>query len=107
MDFLYGYAKRLYIRDTHIWSSIGVQQGDPLGPPLFALVLHPLVRKIRDNFEFSLHVGYLDDGSFIGGSEEVVIMFDIIRASGPGSGLELNINKTKIFWPSCNGMKLC
>ncbi|GJV03634.1 hypothetical protein Tco_1337203 [Tanacetum coccineum] len=26
--------------------------------------------------------------------------------SGPGLGLELNIKKTDIFWPSCNGMKL-
>nr|GEV06062.1 reverse transcriptase domain-containing protein [Tanacetum cinerariifolium] len=26
--------------------------------------------------------------------------------SGLGLGLELNIKKTKIFWPLCNGMKL-
>ena len=30
----------------------------------------------------------------------------IIRISGPGLGLELNIKKTEIFWPSCNGVKL-
>ncbi|GKD86731.1 hypothetical protein Tco_1357885 [Tanacetum coccineum] len=33
-------------------------------------------------------------------------VLNIIQVSGPGLGLELNINKTKIFWTSCNGMKL-
>nr|GFB87279.1 reverse transcriptase domain-containing protein [Tanacetum cinerariifolium] len=33
-------------------------------------------------------------------------MLDIIKVSGPGLGLELNIKKTNIFWPSCNGVKL-
>ncbi|GKE06067.1 hypothetical protein Tco_1398085, partial [Tanacetum coccineum] len=33
-------------------------------------------------------------------------VLNIIQVSGPGLGLELNMNKTKIFWPSCNGMKL-
>nr|GEY58832.1 reverse transcriptase domain-containing protein [Tanacetum cinerariifolium] len=33
-------------------------------------------------------------------------VLDIIKVSGPGFGLELNIKKTKIFWPLCNGMKL-
>nr|GEZ51745.1 reverse transcriptase domain-containing protein [Tanacetum cinerariifolium] len=33
-------------------------------------------------------------------------VLDIIKVSGPGLGLELNIKKTKIFWPLCNGMKL-
>ncbi|GJS87392.1 hypothetical protein Tco_0770028 [Tanacetum coccineum] len=28
------------------------------------------------------------------------------EVSGPGLGIELNIKKTEIFWPSCNGMKL-
>ncbi|GJX33942.1 hypothetical protein Tco_0245499 [Tanacetum coccineum] len=40
-------------------------------------------------------------------SEEVVWMLEIIKVSGPGLGQELNIKKTKILWPSCNGVKLC
>nr|GEX05606.1 reverse transcriptase domain-containing protein [Tanacetum cinerariifolium] len=40
-------------------------------------------------------------------SEEVAKVLDIIKVSGLGLGLKLNIKKTEIFWPSCNGLKLC
>nr|GEW89156.1 reverse transcriptase domain-containing protein [Tanacetum cinerariifolium] len=99
-------ATRLYIGDTHIWSATGVQQGGTLRPLLFALVLHPLVHKIIDNCKFLLHAWYLDDEAVTGDSEEVVRVLNIIRVSGPCLGLELNIKKTNIFWPSCNGTKL-
>jgi hypothetical protein len=87
-------------------AAAGVQQGDPLGPLILALVLHPLIHKIIDSCNLLLHVWYLDDGTIIGDSEEVAKSLDIIRATGPGLGLHLNIRKTEIFWPSCDGSKL-
>ncbi|GJX43750.1 kinase RLK-Pelle-CrRLK1L-1 family protein, partial [Tanacetum coccineum] len=49
---------------------------------------------------------YLDDGTIIGDTKEVAKAIDIIRAEGPRLGLELNIKKTEVFWPSCNGVKV-
>nr|GEU91684.1 putative reverse transcriptase domain-containing protein [Tanacetum cinerariifolium] len=76
--------------------------GDPLGPLLFALILHPLLHKIKDSCKRLLYAWYLDDGTVIGDSEEVVRVLHIIKMSGPSLGLELNIKKTEIYWPSNN-----
>ncbi|GJR10647.1 putative reverse transcriptase domain-containing protein [Tanacetum coccineum] len=73
VNFLYAHATRLYIRDTYIWSTTEAQQGDPLGPILFALVLHPLVHKIRDCCKLLLHAWYLDNGTVTGDLEEVAL----------------------------------
>ncbi|GJX36638.1 hypothetical protein Tco_0248195 [Tanacetum coccineum] len=69
-------TSRLYIRETHICCKL------------------------------LLRAWYLDDETVIGDSEEVARGLDIIKVSGPGLGLELNIKKTEIFWPTCNGIKL-
>ena len=53
-----------------------------------------------------IYVWYLDDETVIGDVEEVAKVFDIIRLSGPTLGLKLNIQKTHILWPSCDGSKL-
>ncbi|KAK1411384.1 hypothetical protein QVD17_37932 [Tagetes erecta] len=105
VQFLYAQPARLYVGDTHIGASSGVQQGDPLGPLLFALVLHPLILSIQGACSLPFHAWYLDDGTIIGKAEEVARALDIIRSEGPSLGLRLNIRKTEIFWPSCNGLK--
>ena len=47
-------------------SSAGVQQGDPLGPILFSLVLLELQDTVGPIEGLDLSVWYLDDGTFIG-----------------------------------------
>ncbi|GKA36247.1 putative reverse transcriptase domain-containing protein [Tanacetum coccineum] len=99
-------ANKIVFGDTHTWSATRLQQSDSLGPLLFALILNSLVHKIKDSCKLLLHIWYLDDVTVIGYSEEVASVLDIIKASGPGLGLELDIKKTEICWSSCNGLKL-
>ncbi|GJU32223.1 putative reverse transcriptase domain-containing protein [Tanacetum coccineum] len=65
-----------------------------------------LLQEVRVSCKLLLYAWYLDGGTIIGDPEEVAWVLDIINVSGPGLGLELNIKKTEIFWPSCNGVKL-
>ncbi|GKB32178.1 hypothetical protein Tco_0871579 [Tanacetum coccineum] len=60
----------------------------------------------RDCCQLLFHAWYLDDGTIIGDTKEVAKAIDIIRAEGPRLGLELNIKKTEVFWPSCNRVKV-
>ncbi|KAL6514241.1 hypothetical protein OROHE_019228 [Orobanche hederae] len=106
VEYLYGQPARLYVGDYYIFSSAGVQQGDPLGPLLFALVLHRLVKKINEECTLSLQAWYLDDGTIIGDTTEVAKALAVIHKEGPTLGLILNIKKTEIFWPSCDGRKV-
>nr|GEX92376.1 putative reverse transcriptase domain-containing protein [Tanacetum cinerariifolium]GEZ66159.1 putative reverse transcriptase domain-containing protein [Tanacetum cinerariifolium] len=61
---------------------------------------------IWDCCQLLFHAWYLDDGTIIGDAKEVAKAINIIRAEGPRLGLELNIKKTEVFWPSCNGVKV-
>ncbi|GKC05188.1 putative reverse transcriptase domain-containing protein, partial [Tanacetum coccineum] len=99
VEFCYFTLARLYYGEHTLRSYQGVQQGDPLGPLLFALVLHPLVSKIRDSFNLSLQAWYLDDGTIIGDTLVVGEVLKVIIEDEPRRGLHLNVDKTKVFWP--------
>ncbi|MCI71493.1 hypothetical protein A2U01_0092756, partial [Trifolium medium] len=38
---------------------------------------------------------------------EVAKALDIIRETGPRLDIVFNIRKTEVFWPTCDGNKLC
>ena len=99
VEFCYARPARLYYDNSILWSCQGVQQGDPLGPLLFALALHPLIHTINRSCELALHAWYLDDGTIVGDTLTVAKTLDIIRTEGPARGLFLNIDKTELFWP--------
>ena len=85
-----------------MWSCQGVQQGDPLGPLLFALIMHPLVLKIHSSCKLNLQAWYLDDGTIVGDTFMVAKALHIIEEDGPSHGLFLNVDKTELFWPRKN-----
>ncbi|XP_026416285.1 uncharacterized protein LOC113311695 [Papaver somniferum] len=100
VEFCYAHPAKLYYNESILFSAQGVQQGDPLGPLLFSLVLQPLVTKISSTCKLDLHAWYLDDDTLIGDTLEVPKGLQIIQQDGPARGLCLNIRKTEIYWPT-------
>ena len=68
-------ASNLYLGEEIILSQRGVQQGDPLGPALFAFTLQSIVTNINTE----LNVWYLDDGTIAGDREVVLEALHTIR----------------------------
>ena len=63
-----------------------MQQGDPLGPVLFALVLRKLVSGIEAHggcFELRLNLWYLDDGLLAGERSAAVCALNLAEELGP------------------------
>jgi len=86
----YQSAPFLYAGAEIIKSCLGVQQGDPLGPLLFAAVLQILLESIQRQVQnLDLHVWYLDDGTIVGSKADICKVIEIIRTEGPSLGLFL------------------
>ncbi|XP_026459150.1 uncharacterized protein LOC113359785 [Papaver somniferum] len=100
VEFCYAKPARLYYNDFILSSGKGVQQGDPLGPLLFALTLHPVVLSIASKCKLDLNAWYLDYGTIIDDTLEVSKALAIIQSEGVRRGLHLNITKTELFWPT-------
>eukprot|EP00731_Ephydatia_muelleri_P011027 Em0005g1613a len=100
-----------YSRHPVLWHTLGnltsqsgVQQGDPLGPLLFSLVLNVVVKAIATHPEcsdLSYHVWYLDDGALAGPSSHVRKALSLLIELGPPLGLHVNIKKCEVFSSGC------
>ena len=101
IQFTYGCAACLFTGADMFRSYIGVQQGDPLGPLLFCLVLQLLLLRINDKFRGTPTPSYLDDVT-VGPLRDVGTArsaLDYVRKEGPTYGLYLNLTKTSAFQP--------
>eukprot|EP00731_Ephydatia_muelleri_P005419 Em0002g1595a len=81
-------------------SEVGVQQGDPLGPMFFSLVLHKLVSAIatdEDTAKLLFHAWYLDDGVVAGPKLSVLHALAILQELGPPLGLVINPSKCELY----------
>jgi len=90
----YQHATNLQFGDTVLQSNSGVQQGDPLGPLLFAAALHPLAAALRTTaLDFS--VFYLDDGVLAGPIDAVTAALSQLQQAAGRVGLVLNSGKSE------------
>ena len=99
------YVRYTYGRKAHLWfgeqiilSQQGVQQGDPLGPLLFAFVLLPVIVHLQE-FGLTINVWFLDDGVLSGTHEAVAAALAFLGSDQvKASGLFLNKSKCEIIW---------
>ena len=90
----------LKYNDHNIESLSGVQQGDPLGPLLFSLAIHPLLMSLS----CPLEVAYLDDLTLGGEVETISNDLELIVGGGQDLGLELNKGKCEVITSSSSPM---
>ena len=76
-------------------SQEGVQQGDPLGPLLFCLSIHPLLLACGSQ----LKIAYMDDITLGGPTTVVAADVALIKSQGTPRGLILNEKKCETITP--------
>ena len=96
VTWCYGSESRLQFGDFALGSSTGVQQGDPLGPLLFAAALQPLADELRSS-PLDLSLFYLDDGVLAGSVGAVSLALNRVQAVAAELGLTLNLTKSEVI----------
>lgn len=89
----YSSPSTLQFGDRSVVSAEGVQQGDPLGPLLFCLTIHPLLTSLSSN----LRIGYLDDVTLGGDIDTVSQDVTSVQSRGAAIGLCLNTSKCEFI----------
>ena len=85
----YSQPSPLHLGPTRLWSSRGVQQGDPLGPILFALALDPVIQTLSS----PLNIWFLDDGTLAGPVDSIETDLERLFPTLQDLGLEINKRK--------------
>ncbi|CAE7174441.1 unnamed protein product, partial [Symbiodinium pilosum] len=97
-DWCYGCSSRLLFGDSVIQSTCGVQQGDPLRPLFFALVLQPALAAAEGPLD--LRYAFLDDVVLAGSSVPVCRALDRLTAEAARVGLVLEPTKSEVVVPN-------
>ncbi|XP_029656011.1 uncharacterized protein LOC115229886 [Octopus sinensis] len=92
VHLLYACSSILMFNDIPISSSTGVQQGDPLGPVLFALGVNNIAHSVRS----PINIWYLDDATICGPPDVVFDDLRFIIPSLSAIGLSINDNKSEV-----------
>lgn len=90
----YGSPSHLRFGAHQLSSSSGVQQGDPLGPLLFAVGLQPLAAELRAMPGLDMALFYLDDGFVAGEVTAVAAAIALVQQRAGALDLKLNLAKS-------------
>ena len=96
-DWCYGCSSRVLFGDDVLQSTCGVQQGDPLGPLFFALVLQPALAAAEGPLD--LRYAFLDDVVLAGNSVPVTQALGLLVAAAARVGLVLEPSKSEVIVP--------
>ena len=98
VSWCYGQHPLLWHSLGCLTSESGVQQGDPLGPLLFSLVLNILVKAISTTCSNLLnHAWYMDDGVLAGPRATLCRAITLLQSEGPALGIHINMSKCEVF----------
>ena len=95
VSWCYSRETWLQFGQSTLRSAAGVQQGDPLGPLLFATALQPLAQELRQT-SLDLSVFYLDDGVLAGDLPTVAAALQLVQSKASSVGLRLNLAKCEL-----------
>lgn len=102
-QWVYARPAKLFFGEHILASAAGVQQGDPLGPLLFAATIQPMLERLKafeaNGVKLELVAFYLDDGFLAGDLRVVAAALESVRAECVELGLELNIGKCELVLP--------
>ena len=97
----YAQTTTLLFNGAKINSETGVQQGDNLGPLLFALALQPILLQLQAlriaGRGLDIVVAYLDDLVIAGDDNLVLGAFRLLQNTAPLIGLQLKLSKCEII----------
>ena len=105
MEWCYGAHSRLLCDGAALTSESGVQQGDPLGPLLFALTLQPALLAAaggRSTDKPDITSAFLDDVLLAGDYRQVATALQRLTAAARHAGLRLNPAKCELI--TCSGV---
>ena len=103
VEWCYSSPSNLFFDGTIIPSEVGVQQGDPIGPLLFALALQPVIEQLGNIQGLDLAFSFLDDLVLAGKQEAVALGINQLQNSAGALGLKLNRSKCELIPASENG----
>jgi hypothetical protein len=90
----YHQPTHLLFKDHRLSSAVGCQQGDPLGPAIFSLAIHPVISSLNSKF----NSWYLDDGTLGGDWKTVLDDLRSLSDAFSAIGLDLNFSKCELFF---------